>query len=273
MAACYYTAAARMPRHGKSPARRRAAAAIPADPPRARRARHARGAGRRPRRSSRRSRASPSPPSPRVVEPLEELQHRISRVWSPVNHLNGVLNSEALRASYNTCLPLLSDYHTDLAQSEPLYRAYAAIAEREGAQLGAGAARRWSSMRCAISASPASASTTDRKRRFKSVMLELTQLQSRFDENVLDAMNAWTHHVDGWRCSCADSTSRSSSRRWRARRGQEPAGLAADAGPAHLRRRRHGRANRKPCAAPSTKPGTRAHPTAGRPPGAGTTPP
>ena len=56
-----------------------------------------------------------------MVEPLEELQHRISRTWSPVSHLNAVLNSEALRASYNACLPLLSAYHTDLAQSEPLY--------------------------------------------------------------------------------------------------------------------------------------------------------
>ena len=26
-------------------------------------------------------------------------------------------------------------------------------------------------------------------------MLELTQLQSKFDENVLDATNAWSHHV------------------------------------------------------------------------------
>jgi oligopeptidase A len=71
-----------------------------------------------------------------VVEPLEELHHRISRVWSPVNHLNGVLNSDALRSCYNTCLPLLSAYHTDLAQSEPLYRAYSTVAEREGARLG-----------------------------------------------------------------------------------------------------------------------------------------
>ena len=57
-----------------------------------------------------------------VVEPLEELHHRVSKVWSPVSHLNAVLNSEALRVSYNACLPLLSAYQTDLAQSEPLYR-------------------------------------------------------------------------------------------------------------------------------------------------------
>ena len=68
-----------------------------------------------------------------VVEPLEELRHRLSRVWSPVGHLNAVMNSERLRAAYNACLPMLSEYQTDLAQSERLYRAYAQIAEHEGA--------------------------------------------------------------------------------------------------------------------------------------------
>src|ERR1700754_2508822 len=71
-----------------------------------------------------------------VVEPLEELQHRVSKTWSPVSHLNAVLNSDALRASYNACLPLLSAYQTDLAQSEPLYRAYEGISKRQAADLG-----------------------------------------------------------------------------------------------------------------------------------------
>jgi oligopeptidase A len=35
----------------------------------------------------------------------------------------------------------------------------------------------------------------ERKRRFKTVMLELTQLQAKFEENVLDATNGWTHHI------------------------------------------------------------------------------
>ncbi len=70
-----------------------------------------------------------------VVEPMEELHHRTSRTWSPVSHLNAVLNSEALRASYNACLPLLSAYYTDLAQSEPLFQAYRRVSEEEGARL------------------------------------------------------------------------------------------------------------------------------------------
>jgi oligopeptidase A len=46
------------------------------------------------------------------------------------------MNSEPLRAAYNACLPLLSEYHTDLAQSERLYRAYAHIADARPSAAG-----------------------------------------------------------------------------------------------------------------------------------------
>ena len=129
-----------------------------------------------------------------VVAPLEELHHRVSRVWSPVSHLNAVLNSESLRASYNACLPLLSAYQTDLAQSEPLYRAYEGISKREGPALGP-VERRLVEHALRDFRLAGVGLDEDRKRRFKAVMLELTQLQARFEENVLDATNGWTHHV------------------------------------------------------------------------------
>jgi oligopeptidase A len=129
-----------------------------------------------------------------VIEPLEELQHRVSRTWSPVSHLNAVVNSEALRTGYNACLPLLSAYQTDLAQNEPLYRAYRTIAEQEGSALGPvqkqvidHALRDFRLSGVGLNA--------ERKERFKNVMLELSQLQAKFEENVLDATNNWTYHV------------------------------------------------------------------------------
>src|SRR5262249_55783830 len=129
-----------------------------------------------------------------VVEPLEELHHRIARTWSPVSHLNAVVNSEALRAGYNACLPLLSAYQTDLAQSEPLYRAYHTIAEQEGVALGPVQRRLIEhavrDFRLAGVGLP-----SERKERFKTAMLELAQLQAKFEENVLDATNAWSRHV------------------------------------------------------------------------------
>jgi oligopeptidase A len=129
-----------------------------------------------------------------LVEPLEDMHHRLARVWSPVSHLNAVMNSEPLRAAYNACLPLLSAYQTDLAQSEPLYRAYQRISEREGAQLEPTQRRvlehALREFRLAgVGLDP------ERKARFKEAMLRLTQLQAKFEENVLDATNGWQHPV------------------------------------------------------------------------------
>ena len=129
-----------------------------------------------------------------VVEPLEELQHRVARTWSPVSHLNAVLNSDALRTAYNSCLPLLSAYQTDLAQSEPLYRAYRAIEEREGAALDA-VQRRVLEHALRDFRLAGVGLEAGQKQRFKEVMLELTGLQAKFEENVLDATNGWTYHV------------------------------------------------------------------------------
>jgi oligopeptidase A len=129
-----------------------------------------------------------------VVEPLEELQHGVARTWSPVSHLNAVLNSEPLRIAYNTCLPLLSAYQTDLAQSEPLHRAYRAIEEREGAALDAVQRRVLEHALRDFRLAGVGLGAAD-KQRFKDVMLELTGLQAKFEENVLDATNGWSYRV------------------------------------------------------------------------------
>ncbi len=129
-----------------------------------------------------------------LVEPLEEMQHRLTRVWSPVNHLNAVMNSPPLREAYNACLPLLTAYQTDLAQSEPLYRGYQSILEREGPSLS-GVQRRVLEHALRDFRLAGVGLDRERKERFKAAMLELTQLQAKFEENVLDATNGWSRHV------------------------------------------------------------------------------
>ncbi|HWW20704.1 MAG TPA: M3 family metallopeptidase, partial [Steroidobacteraceae bacterium] len=138
--------------------------------------------------------ALPHPSFKTVVEPLEEMQHALSRVWSPVGHLNAVMNSESLRIAYNACLPLLSEYHTDLAQSERLYQAYSQIARQPDASLDPvqrevieHALRDF--RLAGVALDPA------RKVRFKTIMMELSQLSAKFEENVLDATNTWRYHV------------------------------------------------------------------------------
>jgi oligopeptidase A len=138
--------------------------------------------------------AQPAPSFASLVVPLEEMRHRLARVWSPVSHLNAVRNSDELRAAYNTCLPLLSDFQTDVAQSAALCAGYQRIQANEGAtlddtqrELVAKALRDFHLSGVDLAPEP--------KARFKAVMMELSQLGAKFEENVLDATNTWRHHV------------------------------------------------------------------------------
>jgi oligopeptidase A len=129
-----------------------------------------------------------------LVVPIERMHHRLARAWSPVGHLNGVMNGEALRAAYNACLPLLTAYHTELGQNERLWAAYQRVADREGAALAPEQRKvvenALRDFRLAgVSLPP------ERKQRFGAVMERLATAQAKFDENVLDATHAWSRHV------------------------------------------------------------------------------
>jgi oligopeptidase A len=137
--------------------------------------------------------ASPVATFRSLVEPLEDSQHELACVWSQVSHLNAVMNAPDLREAYNACLPLLSAWQTDLAQNEALCRACQHIADGDHS-LDATQRRvlehRLREFRLAgVALAPAA------KARFKALMQELTQLTAKFEENVLDATNAWSLHV------------------------------------------------------------------------------
>jgi oligopeptidase A len=126
------------------------------------------------------------------VEPLEELDDSLNRTWSPVGHLNAVTNGEALRAAYNACLPKLSDYATEVGQNEALFRGYRAVASLEHLdqaqrKLVTNALRDFHLSGVDLPA--------DKKARFKEIALGLSQLASRYSENLLDATDAWSRLV------------------------------------------------------------------------------
>jgi oligopeptidase A len=129
-----------------------------------------------------------------LVAPIERMHHRLARVWSPIGHLNGVMNSEEMRTAYNACLPLLTAYHTEIAQNAQLCAAYQRVADHEGARLDPAQRKvvenALRDFRLAGVSLP-----TERKDRFREVMERLATTQAKFDENVLDATNAWSRHV------------------------------------------------------------------------------
>src|SRR5690554_2008113 len=62
-----------------------------------------------------------------LVATLDEEDERLGKAFGPVGHLNAVAQSPALRDAYNACLPLLSEYSTEVGQNEKLYAAYQAL--------------------------------------------------------------------------------------------------------------------------------------------------
>jgi oligopeptidase A len=126
-----------------------------------------------------------------LILPIEDMDDRLNKAWSPVSHLNAVMNSEAWRTAYNACLPKLSEYFTERAQHEVLYQAYQVIAQApeyphfDTAQKAV-IDHALRDFRLSGVALP-----TAQKARFKAIMQELSQLQSTFSDNVLDATQAW----------------------------------------------------------------------------------
>ena len=129
-----------------------------------------------------------------LIEPFEDANHAMARVWNAVQHLNSVLDGDGFREAYNNCRVRLADYHAEVGQNEALYRACERIREQPARVLTASQVKLLDNLlrdfRLAGVALP-----QEKKQRFRDLMQELARVQSRFDENVLDATQAWTRHL------------------------------------------------------------------------------
>ncbi|TXI88770.1 MAG: oligopeptidase A, partial [Cupriavidus sp.] len=121
-----------------------------------------------------------------LIEPLEEMGDRVSHAWGPVQHLFGVNSTAEWRKAFNACLPKLTEYGLEMSLSEPLYRAYKALSESP-AFAGFSAPRK-KVVNDALRDFKLSgiALPEEKKEQFKKIALRLSELQSKFEENLMD---------------------------------------------------------------------------------------
>jgi len=125
------------------------------------------------------------------VVPLDDSVERLRRAWGQVAHLNAVANSPQLRDAYNENLPQVTQLYADLAQNEALHSRYKAL-KAAPAFSGLTEAQRklvdneLRDFRLGGADLPAV-----RKAEFKENAQRLAKLSSRFNDNVLDATNAF----------------------------------------------------------------------------------
>ncbi|MFC3679285.1 oligopeptidase A [Bacterioplanoides pacificum] len=131
-----------------------------------------------------------------LVAPLEQWDDELAKAWSPVGHLNGVLNSDELRDAYNACLPLLSQYSTEMGQNRELFEAYQAL--RNSDEFDTLSTAQQTAIEHALRDFRLSGVDLegDSKVRYGEIKQRLSELTSKFGENVLDATQAWSKIID-----------------------------------------------------------------------------
>jgi len=129
------------------------------------------------------------------VNVLDEADDHLSKLWSPVSHMNAVVSNDELREAHDACLPLFAEYGTFIGQHQGLYQAYLSIADSdefatlksEQQKVITDALRDFKLAGIALS--------EDKKQRYGEIKQELAALQSQFSNHVMDATLAWSKLV------------------------------------------------------------------------------
>ncbi len=126
-----------------------------------------------------------------LITPLEDIDDAFEQFWSPLSHLHAVVNSALLRDCYQACLPKLSAYESAIGQNQALYNAIKTI-NKQGLNLTQlkiidDMLRDFELSGVALS--------VEEKSRFEAIQARLSMLSNQFENNVLDAGQAYHLHI------------------------------------------------------------------------------
>lgn len=130
-----------------------------------------------------------------LCQPIAEVDDRLSRVFGPISHLNSVKNSPELRAAYEKCLPILSEYGTWIGQHEGLYQAYRDLKAGENWQQLSLAQQRVVENTLRDFRLSGIGLPQEKKKRYGEIVARLSELSSTFSNHVLDATMGWTKRI------------------------------------------------------------------------------
>ncbi|WP_323846096.1 M3 family metallopeptidase [Microbulbifer magnicolonia] len=130
-----------------------------------------------------------------TLAPLEDVQDKLNRAFSPVSHLNSVL-SGPWRAPYEAALAQVTAYWTELGQNRELYAVYQQLAQAP--EFADWPQSRRKAVELGLRDFELSGVGLEGEARdiFAANSRRLAELSSRFANNVLDATNAWTWHTE-----------------------------------------------------------------------------
>jgi oligopeptidase A len=132
----------------------------------------------------------------RFVEPLNDATERLSRCWGGVSHLNAVVNSPEIRDVYNANIPKLSAFWSELGQNLALYARFKALGDQPAFAAYNAARKKIVENNLRDFKLSGAELPEAQKVRFAEVQSRLAELSARFEQNVLDATDAFSMYVD-----------------------------------------------------------------------------
>ena len=121
----------------------------------------------------------------KVLKPLQDLDEELGLFFTPLSHLNAVMNSEETQKAYEASLPLLSKFSSEMAQNTALFEKIEQIKtdDPQAQKVVENDVRDF--VLSGVKLPEAE------KKRLEEISLELSNLSNSFSQNLLDATNAY----------------------------------------------------------------------------------
>jgi len=121
----------------------------------------------------------------KVLKPLQDLDEELGLFFTPLSHLNSVMNSDETQKAYEESLPLLSKFGSEMAQNVELFKKIEQIKadSEESKTVVAHDIRDF--VLSGVNLPEA------QKKRMEEISLKLSELSNNFSQNLLDATNAY----------------------------------------------------------------------------------
>ena len=121
----------------------------------------------------------------KVLKPLQDLDEELGLFFTPLSHLNSVMNSEETQKAYEESIPLLSKFSSEIAQNEALFKKIETIKSNsdEAKKVVEHEIRDFVLSGVNL--------PDEQKKRMEEISLKLSELSNQFSQNLLDATNAY----------------------------------------------------------------------------------
>jgi oligopeptidase A len=126
---------------------------------------------------------------------IDEVDTRLSNLWSPVSHMNSVLSNDEWREAHDACLPLLSEYGTWVGQHEGLYQLYKTLHDSAEFTTLDTAQQKMVTNTLRDFTLSGIALDADKKEQYGKIKARMSELSSTFSNQVMDATMAFQKHV------------------------------------------------------------------------------